>query len=283
MLHQLNNLNDASKEKISRSNVVKFRTSSGSLVTHLISDRTDLLKKFFQRKDDKPYEAKVVSMKYTKFHKSDQDLIERFGTIAFDKQINIAKVIGDNAWSLDMVNEKINFGNEIEFSFKILGSYSRTTNTWLWAWANTAVGHDEKSLLHANELKAYGEENDIEFLKLDSFEAINIDMHLIGLTASGLFKTTGYYIADYGAGAMVFTIQNDEINKFDDDELGRILTVFNQFIADFEIDQIRAFKFYLKEKGYDVVEEKNKIIGTKLEKVVSAEFDNKNSRIEIKA
>ncbi|RZL43267.1 MAG: HAMP domain-containing histidine kinase, partial [Pedobacter sp.] len=112
----------------------------------------------------------------------------------------IAEAIGGNSWSLDMINEKISFGDETQFSFKILGSFSRTTNMWLWAWANKDVDDNDKSLHHAVELKSYGYQNNIDFLKLDSFEASNIDLHLIGLTASGLFKTTGYYIADFGTG-----------------------------------------------------------------------------------
>ncbi|WP_316738239.1 DUF6882 domain-containing protein [Pedobacter aquatilis] len=216
-------------------------------------------------------------MKYSKFNKSEQELIERFGGIAFDKQIAIADAIGANSWSLDMINEKINFGDAVEFSFKILGSFSRTTGTWLWAWANTAVEESDESLLHANKLKAYGEENDVDFLKLDSFEASNIDLHLIGLTASGFLKTTGYYIADYGTGAMVFTIQNDEILTKEEIGCEKIETVFNQLINDFDVSQRFALKFYLMEKGYEVTEIGNNLTATHNAKTIFAEFDNENN------
>jgi len=277
MLHQLKNIDEAAALQNTYGSGIALRTSYSALISHLIPDRISLLKKFFSRTEERKHLAKVLAINYAQYSKPEQELIEKFGAVAFDKQMDIAEAIGENGWSLDMQNGKINFGEQVEFSFKILGSFSRTSNLWNWAWANEEAEKDDVSLNHAYEMKSFGEKQNVDFLKLGSFEAKNIDLHLIGLTASGLLKTTGYYIADYGAGAMVFTVQNNEIPKNTEKESERIITVFNQLISDFDVNQKLALKHYLAEKDYEIVEGRNKLTGIKGTNIIFAEFDNEHT------
>lgn len=277
MLHQLKNIDEAAALQNTYQSAIALRTSYSALISHLIPDRIGLLKKFFSRTDEKNHPAKVLAINYSQYSRPEQTLIEKFGAVAFDKQMDIAEAIGENSWSLDMKNGKISFGEKIEFSFKILGSFSRTSNVWNWAWANEEAENYDVSLNHAYEMKSLGEKQNVDFLRQGSFEATNIDLHLVGLTASGLLKTTGYYIADYGDGAMVFTIQNNEIPKNTGKESERIITVFNQLISDFDVNQKLALKYYLAEKDYEIVEGRNKLTGTKGSNIIFAEFDNEHT------
>lgn len=252
-----------------------IRLSFNAFVSLVIPGKMSFLRKFFSGVEEEK-SAKIISMKYPNFCKSEQELIERYGGIAFDKQIDIAEVIGENSWSLDMINCEISFGDNLVIPFQILGSFSRSTNSWLWSWANTQAEMANDSLEHAFKLKKYGEENNIDFLKIDHFEASNIDLHLIGLTASGMMKSSGYYIADYGKGAMVFTLKSDVVDKISRNEHERILTVFPQLISDFDVDHKIALKYYLEEKDYKISEEKRKITGVKGANQITAEFDKDN-------
>lgn len=274
MLQDVKNLNENSLGDVYTMSD-NIRLGYNAFVSLVIPGKMSFLRKFFSRTQvEQP--AKTVSMKYSNFCKTEQELIERYGGIAFDKQIDVAEIIGENSWSLDMINCEISFGNNLVIPFQVLGSFSRSSKSWLWAWANAKAEMATDSLSHALKLKKYGEDNNIDFLKVDHFEASNIDLHLIGLTASGMMKSSGYYIADYGKGAMVFTLKSEVIDEIAKNEHERVLSVFPQLISDFDINHKTALKYYLEEKGYKVSIDKCKITGEKGSNQITAEFDKDN-------
>ncbi|GGI23950.1 DUF6882 domain-containing protein [Pedobacter mendelii] len=268
------NQNNLSGVYVTEDNI---RLGYDAFVTQLMPGKMNFLRKFFARSARERNPGKMVSMKYPHFNKPEQQLIERFGGIAFDKQIDVAQIIGENRWSLDMINCEINFGDDLVFPFQILGSFSRSSQSWLWAWANIEADMANDSLQHAFKLKKYGDDNGIEFLKAGNFKASNMDLHLIGLTASGMMNASGYYIADYGKGAIVFTFKSDVIDKAAKNQHERIFTVFNQLISDFDVDHKAALKFYLEAKGYKTSVEKYKIKGLMGSNKIIGEFDKDNT------
>lgn len=205
--------------------------------------------------------------------KTEQELVERFGGNALDKQIDLSEVIGDNNWNVDMTKEEISFGQNIVFPIQVLGTFSHSSETWLWAWANTKSGLSESITKQAQQLKKYGEENGIDLLRNSEFDATNGDLHLIGLIASGMFRSSGYYIADYGQGAMLVTIKSDKVDKIRKHNHLRILTVFPQLISQFEMNHNFALINYLKDKGYHISENGMKLSATKDGQTITAEFD----------
>lgn len=205
--------------------------------------------------------------------KSEKELIERYGGIALDKQLHFGDIIGDNNWNINISNEQISFGDEFVFPIQVLGTISHSSQTWLWAWANTQSGLPESIIQDALALKKYGEENQIDLLKNDTFGFTAEELHLMGFIASGIQNSSAYYICDYGQGAMVVTIKSDEIEKTRTDNHLRIMTVFPQLISQFEADHKLALTYYLKDKGYDVSENGSQLTGTKNQDTVTAEFD----------
>ena len=205
--------------------------------------------------------------------KTEQELIERFGGNSFDKQIDLSELIGDNNWNVDMTKGEISFGQNIVFPIQVLGTFSHSSETWLWAWANTKSGLSESLTKQAQQLKKYGEENEIDLLRNSEFDASKDDLHLIGLIASGMFNSSGYYIADYGQGAMVVTIKSDKVDKSRKDNHHRILKVFPQLISQFEMNHNFALTNYLTDKGYNISENGTKLSATKNGQTITAEFD----------
>lgn len=205
--------------------------------------------------------------------KSDKELIERYGGIAFDKQLDLGEMIGSNSWNVDMTQGTISFGQNLVFPIQVLGTISHSSQTWLWAWANTKSGLSESVLQQALQLKKYGEDNEINLLRNDTFDFSKDDLHLIGLIASGMFNASGYYIADYGQGAMVVTIKSDKVDKARTDNHQRVLTVFPQLISQFDMNHKLALINYLITKGYTIAEEGNNIAGTKNGNKITAQFD----------
>ncbi|KIC02157.1 hypothetical protein OA88_10545 [Flavobacterium sp. JRM] len=213
--------------------------------------------------------------------KTDQELIERYGGIVFDKQLDFGDLIGNNNWNINIANGEISFGTNLVFPIQVLGTISHSSQTWLWAWANTKSGLTDKVIQQALELKKYGEDNKINILKNDTFDFSKEDLHLIGTIASGIHNSSAYYICDYGQGAMVVTIKSDLIDKNRKDNHFRIMTVFPQLISQFDMNHNLALTNYLTDKGYNISENGIKLTATKNGDTVTAEFDDQSRLIKL--
>ncbi|OUL60197.1 DUF6882 domain-containing protein [Flavobacterium sp. AJR] len=213
--------------------------------------------------------------------KTDQELIERYGGIVFDKQLDFGDLIGNNNWNINIANGEISFGTNLVFPIQVLGTISHSSQTWLWAWANTKSGLTDKVIQQALELKKYGEDNEINILKNDTFDFSKEDLHLIGTIASGIHNSSAYYICDYGQGAMVVTIKSDQIDKNRKDNHFRIMTVFPQLISQFDMNHNLALTNYLTDKGYNISENGVKLTATKNGDIVTAEFDDQSRLIKL--
>ncbi|MEA9412676.1 DUF6882 domain-containing protein [Flavobacterium sp. PL02] len=213
--------------------------------------------------------------------KTDQELIERYGGIVFDKQLDFGDLIGNNNWNINIANGEISFGTNLVFPIQVLGTISHSSQTWLWAWANTKSGLTDKVIQQALELKKYGEDNEINILKNDTFDFSKEDLHLIGTIASGIHNSSAYYICDYGQGAMIITIKSDQIDKNRKDNHFRIMTVFPQLISQFDMNHNLALTNYLTDKGYNISENGIKLTATKNGDTVTAEFDDQSRLIKL--
>jgi hypothetical protein len=214
--------------------------------------------------------------------KTEQALLEQFGGIALDKQLDFADIIGDNNWNVDMDKAEISFGANLIFPIQVLGTISHASQTWLWAWANTKSGLTENVTKQSYALKKFGEENEIDLLRNDSFDFSKEDLHIIGMIASGMYNASAYYIADYGQGAMVVTIKSEQIEKLKKENHLRIFTVFPQLISQFDMNHKNAFSNYLIAKGYALSAEGNNVTGTKNGNTITGQFDELMRLINLK-
>jgi hypothetical protein len=205
---------------------------------------------------------------------SEQELIEKYGGIALEKQFHFGEIVGDLSWGVDMQTGEISFGDKFAFPLQILGTFSHSSESWLWAWANERSGIPENLMKQALSLQKYGQDNEIDLLQNSEFDASKNDLHLIGLIASGMFNASGYYLANYGQGTMCVTIKSDEIDSSYENNHYSIMTVFQQLISLFEMNHRNALINYLRAKGYETNEESNILTGNKDGKVITAEFDN---------
>jgi len=203
-----------------------------------------------------------------------QGLLEQYGGISLDKQRNLYDVIGDNSWNINMDTGEISFGPDLIFPVQVLGTFSHSSETWLWGWANAQSNISPDLLQQALQLKKYGEDHDIGLLKNRDFDAEINDLHLIGMIASGMFGASAYYLADYGQGIMVATIKSDVIDSVDSIDHVRVSTVFPEFISLFEMNHKNAFGHYATLKGYAVNEDGQQLIATKEGSRITAAFDD---------
>lgn len=235
-----------------------------------------LFKNLFNTKKTQNNSKENNGIENVKYFTDENDFLEKFGAIALDKQRNLFSVIGENSWNVDMQKQEIYFG-DLTFPINVLGSFSHSSETWLWIWENKAGGYSEAIMEKALSLKKYGEENNIDLLKIPQFDAVENDLHLIGMIASELFNSSCYYLANYGQGTMVLTIDSDIIDKSESEEMARISTVFPELISSFDVvNHKTAFANYLAAKGYEITENGNELTSEKNGNKITAVFNENN-------
>jgi hypothetical protein len=242
----------------------------------LIIDPMSFFQKLFGQEDSKSDTSSPSNDASSTPCHSEEELLEHFGGIGLEKQATLYAVIGDSNWNVDMQKGEISFGTGLNFPIQVLGTFSHSSETWLWAWANTASGLSKEVTQQAIQLKSYGEENSIDLLTTGEFDAEINDLHKIGIIASAMFGSSGYYLANYGAGTMVVTIKSDIIDQTRTQDQLRILSTFPELISLFEMNHKNALKWYLKASGYEVVPDGQALIGTKDGDKISAAFDGLN-------
>lgn len=205
---------------------------------------------------------------------TEQQLLERYACMAFEKQEALAEAIGTANWNVDMGKGEICFGDSLCFPIQVLGTISHAAQTWLWSWANTRSGLSPQVTKLALELKAYGEKHGIPLLSNDSFDFTSEELHLMGLIASGMSGASAYYIADYGQGAMLVTVNSEQIDRHRSNSHLKIMTVFPQVILQYEMNHRQALEYYLSDKGYAVSHSGDTLTGKKDSLLIKASFDD---------
>jgi len=240
-----------------------------------------LFNNLFKKKEEKT--ESVVSQQNNSIQfTSENDFLEKFGAIALEKQRNLFEITGGLSWNVDMDKEEITFGDDLTFPMQVLGSFSHSSETWLWIWDNKAGGYTESMMKQALLLKQYGEENNIDLLTVGNFDAASNDLHLIGMIAVEMLNSSGYYLGNYGQGTMVVTIKSDVIDQVESEEFSRITTVFPELISTFEIQNHKnAFTNYLSQKGYELISNGNEIKAEKNGKVINALFNDDDLLIKL--
>ncbi|OXB12680.1 DUF6882 domain-containing protein [Flavobacterium reichenbachii] len=235
-----------------------------------------LFNNLFKKKEEKT-ESTIKQQIGAKHFTSENDFLEKFGAVALEKQRNLFEVTGDLSWNVNMDTEEITFGDNLTFPIQVLGSFSHSSETWLWIWENKAGGYAESVMKQALLLKQYGEENNIDLLTVGKFDAVENDLHLIGMIAVEMFNASGYYLGNYGQGTMVVSIKSDTIDKVESEDFARILTVFPELISTFEIQNHKnAFTNYLSQKGYELTSNGDEIKAEKNGNVINAVFNEDN-------
>ncbi len=231
------------------------------------------LDKLFGKNNTKNTEAPITTTEVQTSFPTQEGLLEQYGGIALEKQLDFGELIGDNNWNVDMTAGTISFGDTLRFPLQVLGTFSHSSETWLWAWANQQSDLPDAIQQNALQLKKYGEDNGIDLLRNSKFDFSTNELHLMGIIATGLCHADAYYIADYGQGAMLLTVTDSRIKEVRNDTHDRVRFVFPQLISQFEMNHQNALASYLRIKGYTIQETKTSLMATKDNDTIQAEFD----------
>lgn len=223
-----------------------------------------------------PADYSITGLPYA----TEQELLEAFGGIGLDKQRDLHELIGESNWNIDIPKGEITFGS-VTLPVQILGSFSRSSETWLWGWANTQTDIPPKHLLQAKALQDFGTQKKIDLLDMPQYKAEINDLHRIGMIASGIFDSGAYYLADYGEGVLLVTLEFDTKTLDSAAEQLRILSVFPQLISLFELNHRTALQSYLEQKGYSLKADEASVTATKNGQQITAAFDSESRMTQL--
>lgn len=94
---------------------------------------------------------------------------------------------------------------------QIIGSFSTSDNSWLWAWDNPSIDDDLK--FHALKLKEYGEKHGIEKLTTQKWTGTEDDAWAMAALAVKLCDAQGAYRGPAGPSYVFLTFGEVKISK----------------------------------------------------------------------
>jgi hypothetical protein len=138
----------------------------------------------------------------------------------------------------------------------------------------------------AKEFRAYGKKYKIDELTKASRELALNDVHSFGLVALGMFEADGYYVGNFGAGALLVTVKDRSLRQASSLEEAhlKILSVYPQFISLFEIKaQKKVLQNYVTAKEYRIIENtETHLIARRGEKEIIGIFDEEDRLTQLK-
>lgn len=221
------------------------------------------------------------------------DLYARHAALSLEKQLALGHVIGTRSFAFDADAGTLSFGDGLQFPMQVLGTVSRQSNSWLWAWASPQPV-SPALLRAAHQLRTLGQRLGLEELEEEGFDLVTpavaglaaasgpdyapdpLDGHYLAMLAAGVCQASAYYGADYGRGiAYVLLPQVPAIEARLSDEPARMAAVFTQLLRlPYVLDHRVALGTYLQQKGYAVAESGPQLRGQKNEYLLEATFND---------
>lgn len=185
------------------------------------------------------------------------ELMLRYGAIAWEKQLFLQDVLGDNPpdWSFDMASGTLAFGDQHAFKIQLLGTVSEETATWMWAWANDASQIPDGLLSAAQRLRDHQAVADISIFQHAEPFALNDQTsgHRLTMIASGLLGANAYYRGPYEGGALYMLVIDPDFPADQRNPAQVVASSFPQFIQNVQVfDHKLAFRHYAEAKGLSV-------------------------------
>ena len=192
------------------------------------------------------------------------ELFEKYGAISFEKQQNIKDIVGNVRWELNLLDGKISFNKDIVYPIQLYGTFSNKSNSWLWIWDNYIEKYPEAIVKHVKEINNYGIENHIDVFTNPYFPTTKDYVKKMAMIIVGLTNSSFYYLGEFGPGAVLVSINDSAFTNEIMNSPIKVTNYFPKFIKAYDVNHRKAFKHYIKAKGFDVIELKRTIHATYL-------------------
>ncbi|HEY9261031.1 DUF6882 domain-containing protein [Chitinophaga sp.] len=229
---------------------------------------------------DRIFNTEAISQEPLKLDKGLSTLAELYGGIAMDKQWSLQDVIGNKSGKINAAKGRIKFGLWHSFPVQILGTYTISSKTFLWAWAATHPFVPSDLIQQALQLKSYGIKNGIGMLSKELFTAEKLHLYLIGSIASGMFDASSYHLVKGKDSITVVSLNGGTIKnkKLTDQDLTDL--VIPEWFSWFEmVDERNAINTYLTAKNYEITWEGEEMVARLGKDEIRAVFDGERKLV----
>ncbi|MEL7233895.1 MAG: DUF6882 domain-containing protein [Chloroflexota bacterium] len=214
-----------------------------------------------------------------------ETLLLQHAALAYEKQLFLGTIIGQRGWSYNLSNGQIAFGDDLRYSMQIMGTETTASQSWLWAWANTASRIPPQLLVAANTVKSYGERNSVPALYTPTVTLPpGTSVHYVAMVASGLYKARAYYRMPFEGSALFVLIDDPAFPLDPRHPVQRVAETFPRFLASVPLGDHRTmFTGYVE--GYNMLTRTEdstiRAIYPEDRRMVTAQFDAAGSMLAI--
>lgn len=178
------------------------------------------------------------------------DLLTRYAYIGQERQERLGEWVGNGAFSMDLPGQRISWAGGPSARCDLLGS--EADGTWLWAWANRHLDLGEDALAAATDLRRRGEELGVAELVEAGFPTDDLrNGHALGMVATGLLDTDGYYFG-HGSGTAVLTLVTAAELALPPADAVWLAGVVMRALGVFPVRHTDAARAYLDQRGAEV-------------------------------
>ena len=181
-----------------------------------------------------------------------QELFEKHAGSSYTKQLALGDLLGPHRWNFDMGAGTLDFGEGRVCRAEIIGSESRASGTFLWAWANEQSNIPPELTKSVEELRTFGERRGIEELRTPmlSVDGKEITGHKLAMIASGLCNGEAYYAGNYEGGTAYFLLGNTPLANIATTGTLRMIRVIEEVILQFPCNHRTMILAYLNSEGF---------------------------------
>lgn len=141
---------------------------------------------------------KLLNDCVTEVERKNQKLADEFGLGSFERW-DIDQEIGELAFSDGGITKLV-------CSVTLLGSFSDSSETWMWGWANPSLL--EPLTRDTNALREYGEQNEIEDLVGEKVSATEGEAWALSALSCRILDGLGLYRGPTGNGFVVMMLKD---------------------------------------------------------------------------
>jgi hypothetical protein len=210
-------------------------------------------------------------------------LLAAHAALTLDKQRALAALIGpQHQWQFSMDSGILRFNGVHAFPAQIIGTESTAAKTWLWSWANRGSSIPAPLLKAALALKAAGAAQEVVELTTPELLIGRVSPGQLMSVATGLTGSDAYYRGTYDGGAIYLVFSAPVLQEKAERTSQRVVSVFTQLISSMPMDHRAAWVAYLAQKGYEVEEHGEVILGRiHKNESVEARFDRQGRVLSV--
>jgi hypothetical protein len=182
-----------------------------------------------------------------------QELFDDCAFTAFENQMRLHLLVGDQDWSLDAEAATLTFGGGVTLPVQFLGTDSEVSNTWLWADANRKASLPDHALQLCHTAREAGCKLGLEEFGSDHFafldEVGKPNGYTLVMVATCLGRASCFYRCPHENGAVFVAICDPRVDEQPDLDREGFVQAFNNLLWQ-PGDMRRRIVSYLSAKGY---------------------------------